>query len=114
MLHQPLELGIPSVAIARSQRIGGMPILPKSQRPAAAEETTQLIDAIDEAFAALPESAQPKSENEEAAKHQAADLHQQTNSLASLLAMQLQELDQQRGRIAQLLDQIAQPASRGK
>jgi len=113
MLHQPLELGIPSMAAARSRRSMGPlaePVsLTSAQNKSGADETAQLIEAIDEAFATLPYSAPEKPQAKDAAMHQSTDLRHQTDSLAGLLAVQLKELDQQRGRLAHLLDQIAQP-----
>jgi hypothetical protein len=113
MLQQPLELGIPAMAAARNQRKNRKPITSEGQQHAAVE-STRLIDAIDEAFAGLPVAEQEKSQSTSDTKSLSADLRHQTDSLAGLLAIQLQELDQQRGRLATLLNQIGQPASGGK
>jgi hypothetical protein len=106
MIHQRIELNIPSAAAARRRRIGRKSFATDAARKQAAEQTAVLIEAVDEAFAALPYPVQDKQQSDDAAGNQAADLKSHTNSLADLLSTQLQDLDRQRGRLARLLAQI--------
>lgn len=106
MIQQLIELGIPSVAKPRRRRFGRKAIATDVARKAAAEQTAVLVEAVDEAFASLPYPAQDNKQSDATSSGQEADLKCQTDSLADLLATQLKELDQQRGRLAQLLAQV--------
>jgi hypothetical protein len=114
MLHQPIELGIPSAAEARRRRFGRKQPITDADRKQAADRTAVLIDAIDEAFATLPYPAQDKKRSDSASPDSAADLRHQTDSLAGMLASQLKDLDAQRGRLARLLAQIDHRGARNE
>jgi hypothetical protein len=72
----------------------------------AAVQTALLIEAIDEAFATLPSPSSEKKPADDAGQQPAGELRTETSSLADMLAAQLKDLDQQRGRLARLLSQI--------
>jgi len=106
MIHQPIELGIPLAAESRRRRARRKPLATDAARTEAAGKTAVLIEAIDEAFATLPYSVHDKKQADAAGRDQGTDLKRHTDSLADLLAGQLKDLDQQRGRLARLLAQI--------
>lgn len=106
MLHQPIELDIPSAAAARRRQRGRRTIAADSARQEATAQTAVLIEAIDEAFATLPCLSQDQTHADTVAKDSTTDLGRHTDMLAGLLSGQLRELDEQRIRLADLLSQI--------
>lgn len=114
MIHQPIELRIPSTAKARHRRYDSKPFGDDAAQNKAAERTALLAEAVDEAFATLPHRAPDKKQTVSVGGEQAAELGRHTDSLANLLASQLKELDHQRGRLTQLLAQIDDCAPAGQ